>query len=105
MTEQDMHRLFIKKIEELQNEVDNLKVIPPDKITSSTYIAARYAAIQQVDITYYGQDFPERLRNLWTRLKSEPEIVADEVNDWLGSWHPEAMRISHEAMLLARKKQ
>ena len=104
MTEQNMHLLFIEKIEELQNEIDNLKVIPPDKITSSTYIAARYAAIQQVDITYYGQDFPERLRNLWTRLESEPEIVADEANNWLGSWHPEAMRITHETMLLVRKK-
>ena len=69
-----------------------------------TYMAARNAAIQQVDIAFYGENFPERLRNLWARLKSEPEIVADEVNEWLGSWHPEAMRISHEAMLLVRKK-
>lgn len=73
-------------------------------MSNKSYIAARNAAIQQVDIAFYGENFPERLRNLWARLKSEPEIVADEVNDWLGSWHPEAMRISHEAMLLVRKK-
>lgn len=71
---------------------------------SSNYMAARNAAIQKVDIDFYGENFPERLRNLWARLKSEPQIVSDEVNDWLGSWHPEAMKISHEAMLLVRKK-
>ena len=75
-----------------------------DKTTPSNYMAARNAAIQQVDIAFYGENFPERLRNLWARLKSEPEIVADEANNWLGSWHPEAIKISHEAMLLVRKK-
>jgi hypothetical protein len=48
---------------------------------------ARNAAILQVDIAYYGEEFPERLRNLWDRLKSEPQLVAKEAKDWLGSWH------------------
>lgn len=67
-------------------------------------MAARNAAIQQVDIAYYGEDFPKKLKVLWDRLKSEPKTVADEANNWLGEWHPDAMRISHEAMLLVRKK-
>ena len=53
-----------------------------DKTTSSNYMAARNAAIQQVDIAFYGENFPERLRNLWARLKSEPEIVADYRDIW-----------------------
>lgn len=33
-----------------------------------------------------------------------PTNVANEVNEWLEEWHPDAMKIAHEAMLLVRKK-
>ena len=103
-----------ERIESLESELLNcqenlaeLGIIPvqlPDELNSSTYMAARNAAIQQVDIAYYGEDFPKKLKELWDKLKSEPKTVADEANSWLGKWHPDAMRISHEAMLLVRKK-
>ena len=73
-------------------------------VDSIDYMAARHEAIQQVDIAFYGKDFPKKLKELWDRLKSEPTTVADEAKSWLGEWHPDAMRISHEAMLLVRKK-
>lgn len=104
-----------ERIESLESEISNcqenlaelgvISVQLPDEIASTTYMDARNAAILQVDIAYYGEEFPERLRNLWDRLKSEPQLVAKEANDWLRSWHPEAMKISHEAMLLVRKKK
>lgn len=104
-----------ERIESLESELLNcqeqlaelgvISVQLPDELNSSTYMAARNAAIQQVDIAYYGEDFPKRLKGLWDRLKNEPTTVADESNRWLGAWHPDAIRISHEAMLLVRKNK
>lgn len=106
---------LLERIESLENELLNcrqnlaelgvISVQLPNKLNSSTYMAARNAAIQQVDIAYYGEDFPKRLKGLWDRLKNEPTTVADESNRWLGAWHPDAIRISHEAMLLVRKNK
>lgn len=103
-----------ERIESLESELLNcqenlaeLGVIPvqlPDEVASSTYMAARNAAIEQVDIAYYGEDFPEKLKGLWERLQSDPTTVADEANEWLGKWHPDAMKVTHEAVLLVRKK-
>lgn len=68
------------------------------------YTAARNAAIEKVNCDFYGSDFPEKLKELWSRLPTEPAAVSAEANKWLGVSHPDAMRISHEAMLLVRKK-
>lgn len=68
------------------------------------YAAARNAAINKVNCDFYGSDFPEKLKELWSRLPTEPAAVSAEAIKWLGVSHPDAMRISHEAMLLTRKE-
>lgn len=64
------------------------------------YTAARNAAINKVNCDFYGSDFPEKLKELWSRLPTEPAAVSAEANKWLGVSHPDAMQISHKAMLL-----
>ena len=68
------------------------------------YTAARNAAIEKVNCDFYGCDFPEKLKELWSRLPTDPAAVSAEAVKWLGAAHPDAMLISHEAMLLMRKK-